>query len=237
MFNGYELTQRFVVSDLRNPLMPRTVNAISVPGMDGSAFAGAKLDPRAMTMTVTVMGRTEDELEAESRMLAAMLATEKPAPLTISNNNGLYYLAVASAPSDGVRSYNAISYDVTFTAHDPVAYGDERTITVPSGGSVTFGVGGTYRTAPTVVAPSAANCSDGYWRLTLDDADRFSLVVPDGVATSRVEGDCASRVLRIDGEVSLLDALSDWLEFEPGQHTLAMEGTGAATVTYRERWV
>ena len=237
MFNGYELTRRFLVSDLRNPLAPIKVNEVSVPGMDGSVFTGADLTPRKMTVTITVMGRTEEEKEAESRFLAAVLALGKQAPLILSSNNGLYYMAVANASSDGVRSHNAISYDVTFTAHDPVAYGAERTVVVPSGGSVTFDVGGTYPTMPVVSVPSAANGSGGFWKLTLDGGDYLLATVPDGLSTAPVAADCDNRTLKVNSTVTLLDANANWLIFEPGQHTLVMTGTCEATVTFVERWL
>ena len=48
---------------------------------------------------------------------------------------------------------------------------------------------------------------------------------------------CAAGYPVQNGSVTLLRPEADWLVLEPGTHTLAMTGTGAATVTFEERWL
>ena len=236
-FNGYELSRSFIVSDLRTSLLPRDIGTVDVPGRDGSLFTGARLQPRSISLKLTVRDRTIEGMQAAARALAAILAVDEPAPLMLSVDGGTYYMAVPNGSADGERYRNAIVYDVEFVVPDPVAYGAEKAVTVPSGGSVTFEVGGTYPTMPVVSADAAANGSGGFWRVRLDGGDYIMATIPDGVSTSTVAADCKARTLRIGGAVALLDPAADWLVFEPGQHTLVMTGTGAATVTYRERWL
>lgn len=236
-FNGFELTRHYIVSDLRNPLLPRELSTAEVPGRDGSIFMGARLSPRTITLRLTVRDKTVEGMQAAARMLAAILATDEPAPLSMSIDSGLYYMAIPNAQSDGDRYRHAISYDVEFLVPDPVAYGAERTVTVPSGGSVTFDVGGTYPTMPQVSASAAANGSGGFWRVRLDDGDYLMATIPDGVATAPVDADCAARTLTVNGSVAILQPSADWLVLTPGQHTLQMTGTGEAVVTYVERWL
>lgn len=236
-FNGVDLTQQFVVSDLRTALLPRTISTEAVPGRDGSVLTGVSHAERTITMTLTVRARTIEGRQAAARTLAAILAVDEPKPLALSIDDGLYYMAIPASDGEGARFRNANTYEVSFIAPDPVAYGEEKTVTVPSGGSVTFTVGGTYPTMPTINAPSAANGSDGFWRLRLEDGSYLLATIPSGVSTAPVVADCAKRTLRVNDTVALLVPVADWLVLEPGEHTLTMTGTGAATVTFDERWV
>ena len=237
MFNGFELSRHFIVSDLRNALLPRTIDTVDVPGRDGSLFTGARLQPRSISLKLTVRDKTIAGMQAAARTLAAILAVDEPAPLMMSVDGGLYYMAIPNGSAEGMRYRNAIVYDVEFVVPDPVAYGIERTVTVPSGGSVTFEVGGTYPTMPLVSASAAANGSGGFWRVRLDDDDYLIATIPNGVSTAPVVADCGARTLKVNGNVALLQPNADWLVFSPGQHTLVMTGSGAATVTYAERWL
>lgn len=236
-FDGHVLTNQFAVSNLQNSLLPRNINTVDVPGRDGSLYLGATLAPRTIKLTLTVRDRTVAGLQAAARTLAAILNVDEPRPLSMSIDGGLYYMAIPNAPSDGTRFRRAIRYEVEFLAVNPVAYGAERNITVPSGGSVTFEVGGTYPTMPQVSVAAAGNGSGGFWRLRLDGGDYLIATIPDGVSTAPIDADCAARTLVVNDTVTLLKPDADWLVFEPGQHTLAMTGSGAAIVTYNERWL
>lgn len=237
VFDGHNLTNLFAVSDLRNSLLPRNIGTEDVPGRDGSLFTGATLSARTITLTLTIIDRSITGRQAAERLLASILAVDEPRPLSISIDGGLYYMAIPHADSEGSRYRNATSYEVVFEVPDPVAYGETKTITVPSGGSVTFTVGGTYPTMPTISAPAAANGSGGFWRLRLEDGSYLLATIPSGVSSAPVIADCEKRTLKVNGNVALLVPDADWLVFEPGEHTLEMTGTGAATVVFTERWL
>lgn len=234
-YNGVDLTELCIVSDLRTSLLPREVQGQEVPGRDGTLFGGVRLAERTVTLAMTVHGDTDGERQAAARALAAALATDAPAPLAISVDGGRYWMAVPTSGSDAVRWRHHTSFEVEFLCPDPVAYGETRTVSVPSGGSVALEVGGTYPTRPVVSASAALNDGTaGEWRLTLDGGTYLSADAP----TARsVVADCAERTLVVAGATAMLDPYADWLVLEPGAHTLAMTGTGAASVSYTERWL
>lgn len=236
-FDGTELTQMAVVSGWDTQLLPRESSAVTVPGMDGAIFTGARLAERQVTVRMALVGHGAAQRRAEARDIAAALMTERPARLSASVDGGLYYMAVATSTPDMTRMVGGLAFDVTFTCPDPVAYGEARTVTVPSGGSVTFTVGGSYPTMPTVSAPAAANGAGGFWQLALEDGTHLDATIPEGLATAAVTADCQGRVLTVNGDVALLQPAADWLRLEPGMHTLTMAGTGAATVAFDERWL
>lgn len=236
-FDSYELTRDYVVSDLRTSLLPRTVSTQDVPGRDGALYTGVRMAPRTITLTLTAVARTPEQRQEAARNLAALLAVDEPRRLWLSIDGGIIHMAVPASIADATRYANATSFEVTFECPDPVAYGQTRTVTVPSGGSVEFVVGGTYPTMPTISASAAGNGINGYWRLLLDDVSHLDATIPAGVGTAPVVADCQARVLRVNGSVTMLDAASDWLALAPGEHELAMHGIGAAIVTYVERWL
>ena len=236
-FDGHDLTASYRVSDLRTSLLPRRIGTTEVPGRDGALFTGAPLDTRIVTLTLTAIDRDIEDRQAAGRALAAILNVDEPKPLAISIDGGLYYMALPSSTSDATRHLTATRFEVEFICPDPVMYGTQRTVSVSSGGSATFNVGGTYPTMPTVSAPNAANGSGGFWKLALEDGTYLIATIPTGVQRAPVLAECENRVLKVNGNVALLQPEADWLVLAPGQHTLTMTGTGAATVTYRERWV
>lgn len=236
-FAGTELTQWAIVSGWDTQLLPREVSQRTVPGMDGAVYTGSRLTERTIGVRMALTAHDLIERQWQARNIAAALASKEPARLAASIDGGLWYMAVATSTPDMTRMVGALAFDVTFTCMDPVAYGDERTVTVPSGGSVRFHVDGTYPTMPTVYAPAASNGSGGFWALTLKDGTHLDATVPSGLTTVPVVAKCTERILTVNGSVALLQPEADWLVLEPGDHTLTMTGAGAATVAFVERWL
>ena len=129
---------------------------------------------------------------------------------------------------------------MTFIAIEPAAYGETRTATVPSGGSVTITVNGTYPTRPTFYASAAVrDSSSSVWGIRHGGGNYIHIPTGSG-ASRRVDIDCAKRVATITASrtVVLPTLDSDWIELNPGQNTLSNDkGTGACTGTWVERWL
>lgn len=234
-FDGVDLTALGFVGEYRAPLLPREIYREQVAGRDGDVFLGARYSAKTITLRLTVRAQDPAERQRAVRVLAAVLAVDEPKPLVLSIDGGLYHRAIPTSNGDGTRYLNHTSFDVDFEVLDPAAYGETRTVTVPSGGSVTFEVGGTYQTMPIVVATQAKNdASAGRWKLILDGGD---YLIANVASAARLEADCYARTLKVAGATRVLELDGDWLVLTPGTHELVMTGTGAATVTYPERWI
>lgn len=236
-FDNVELTALCNASDLKEALLPRNIVTSDVPGRDGAMYLGARLAAKDVGMTLTLRERPGTDRNAALRQLAEILSRDGERRLEIESDGGLWRMAACTAGGDMGRYRNGIGQGVTFKVTDPVFYGDDDDATVPSGGSVTFTVGGTYPTLPTITASAAGNGSGGFWRIAREDGAYVMATIPAGVTTAPVEIDCANRVMRVNGQVQVLPLAADWLALEPGEHTLTMTGTGAATVEWAERWV
>lgn len=238
-FNGHDMTEHLDVVSFGVSALPKaTPITMEVGGRDGVVYLGSRLEPYVVTVEARLATDSIDPAEIQRRwaLVASLLRTREPAPLSISP--GIYRMAVLHEETPlEFFSYSATA-SLQFYCPDPVAFGDERTVSVPSGGSATFTVGGTHPTFPTIAASAAVrNATSHGWRVRLDDGD-FVQVDTGTSNAAAVSIDCAKRTCRVGSTYVLPTLTSDWLELAPGEHTIRNDlGTGACTVTFRERWL
>ena len=233
IFNGYDLTQNFIVGGCVRELAVRNIEQLDVPGMDGALLSTANYAPITISMAITYAGDAASRSDA-FRELARELDTYAPAALSISDDGGKYYLAV---PSGGeiLRFVDAEQVTVSFACLDPVMYGEPDSVEIAAGETTEFEVGGTYRVLPEISVESAsADQGTGFYSISIDGG---TFDVPVAHAGSAIEGDCATRTLSVGGEAALPTLASDWPELEPGSHTATVAGTGACTLSWTERWL
>lgn len=235
IYDGHNIGELFDVGDPEITLFNSLPDLRDVPARDGSAFVGIRYGASTVTCTIAVDGpNRRDKLST----LGMWLNVDGPRKLVLPDTPDWYYLAV---PSNSVSLTRLIDADVaklTFTLVDPVSYGRKVFVTIPSGGSKTFNVGGTYGTKPTVSASAAVrNASSHVWGVRLDSGDVMQIATGSGSARA-VVFDCEKRACYLSGALTLPTLNSDWFVLEPGTHTIANDqGTGACTVSYVERWL
>ena len=233
-FNAHDLSTYFTIGEVTRSLASWEPNSVDVPGRSGAVVTGTRETPIDVTVTLWTTATSQSGRRDALRTLASWLAVDEPKALVLGDEGGLWRMALPADAADVTQNLDADSVALTFRCFDPVLYGQQATQTIPSGGSATFTVGGTAPTWPTVTASAALEGSSGYWRLTLDGG--VHLDADTGSSAVAVSADCAKRVLLVDGLVQMLQPNADWLRLTPGTHTVAMNGTGAATLTWRERW-
>lgn len=232
-FDGTELTDGFICSNLVRRLLPRNVSTIEVPGMDGASFSNVTDSVIAIEMDMTALG-TPAQRSAKLRTLTGLLDVREPKRLSFSDDGGMYYMAV---PSGGelTRFIGAETVTVSFTCPSPAMYAAASTSVELADGTATFTVDGNYRTMPTIEVASATAGGDGYLTLELDGEDSISFALE---SSGSLSADCATRVAALDGDAILPTLGSDWLVLEPGEHTVEMtSGSGTCTLAYVERWL
>lgn len=237
IFDGHDLNSLFVVSRPTFETFAPNRSFQDVLGRDGTVYMGGSLIGGNISVKLSVIRKTPAQRREDLSTLFMWLDVDEPKWLVMDDQPGISYKAIPSGDMPIDSFTNADSVVVNFRLLEAAAYGDTVTVTVPSGGSLTFTVGGTYPTKPTITASAARDGSSQVWGLKLDNG--AFLHVATGSASARdVVLDCENRTLTIQGAVALLTLDSDWFELAPGTHTLVMDkGTGAATVTYKERWL
>ena len=236
IFDGHSFGELFIYGDPKISILSSNAKYAQSDSKDGSIVIGKSWSNSAVTFTIVATG-TADERRNAFSTLGMWLDVDEPKKLVLPDTPDRYYMAIPNGSIDLTRYIEAETASVTFDIVDPIAYGREVTVTVPSGGSVTFNVGGTYKTRPRISATATRNSSSLVYGLKLDNANYIH--VATGSASARtVSIDCEKRTCIVNSSVSMITLDSNWLEFAPGGHTLAMDnGTGDATVTYFERWL
>ena len=236
-FDGHRLNDRFFVGEVNVGLPDFVPNLEDKATGDGSVFRNMRLGSVDITVAlVTRPVRGETARDALSDLLA-WLDVDEPKALALSGDRGLWRMAVPSgAPQIGDAEWQD-KVTVTFTQPDPILYGIRREVTVPSGGTLSFAVGGDYPTKPTISSDAAVrNASTRQWGVRLDDGDIMRVAVPLSSA-STVRMDCDARTCAVNGATTIPTINSDWFELKPGTHTIRNDmGAGACTVSWYERW-
>lgn len=236
IFDGHSFDELFYYGNPELTILSSNAKYAQSENRNGSLFIGKTWANSQVTFSIATTG-TADERRNAFSTLGMWLDVDEPKKLVLPDTPDRYYMAVPNGSLDITRYYDSETASITFDIVDPIAYGREVTITVPSAGSVTFNVGGTYKTRPRISATATRDSTSLVYGLKLDDVDYIH--VATGSADPRTVGiDCEKRTCIVNSSVSMITLDSNWLELAPGGHTLAMDnGTGDATVTYFERWL
>lgn len=237
IFDGHDLNSLFVVSRPTFETFAPNRSFQDVLGRDGTVYMGGSLIGGNISVKLSVIRKTPAQRREDLSTLFMWLDVDEPKWLVTDDQPGISYKAIPSGDMPIDSFTNADSVVVNFRLLEAAAYGDTVTATVPSGGSLTFTVDGTYPTKPTITARATRNSTSLVWGLRLDDGD-FLHVATGSSSARNIALDCENRTLTVQGAVALPTLDSDWFELAPGEHTITMDnGTGAATVTYKERWL
>lgn len=239
-YDGFDLT-RYAFVQLERPVGPSLrVESEQVPGGDGSVLMSLQLDELTITAHCTLRRRYYHEWERVRMELAAAFTKMGERELTLPDEPGLYRMATASL-SNSVKTplEPPVTFDVEFTCHSPVAYGDVHSVAIPSGGSVEFEVGGMLPAVDIGVAAASAvrSSSSGVWGVRFDEGDFMHVALPSG-SSRKVEIDADGRTVKVANATDMITLDSSWPKLKPGTHVARMDqGTGAATLTWIERYL
>ncbi len=237
IFDGHRINDRFFVGDAEVGMpefAPRTEDREFA---DGSRVRGMRLGcPEITIRLIAKPVHGEDVREALSDLMA-WLHVDGPRRLVLGDDHGLWRKCVPTgAPQIGDVKWNDV-ITVTFLQTEPALYGIKREVTVPSGGTLRFVVGGDYPTKPTITSNAAyRSYSTQLWGLRMDDGDVMRVKIPVSTA-SRVAMDCDGRTCAVNGATTIPTLDSDWFVLRPGTHTLRNDqGSGSCVVSWYERW-
>ena len=229
-----------IIESIGDPFPEIREDMHEIVGGDGSVLRSLHLGPRTITLECRAFRDRWRDFDRMLDELAANLLVAGERTLVLRNHFGEYYVAhlsdFAQGDRDGGTGIGA--FTLTFTASDPVRFGRIQEIEIPSGGTVTIDVAGTYPASVSLSAEMAVrSVGSGVWGVRFDEGDFVHVGLSSGVQ-SRVLIDCHDRSVRVNGAVSMITTDSFWPELMPGKHVVRMDqGTGGATLTWQERSV
>lgn len=237
IFNGIRLSDYFDVINVERPNASVTSETVEVSGRDGLVLTGSSMDVAKITVTIIMRETSVSERRARMRDILMLLHTKDERRLEFSEDNGLYYMAKIDGSMPFKENVRSGLLEINFTTFDPILYGRRRSVIVPSGGSVSFIVDGSYRTLPTIEGDVVGSSETGnFWGIRLDQGSNMR--VPMGGTSARhLEIDCSRRVCTVDLLLTLPTMQSNWLFLDVGPHTIENDmGSGSCVVTWDERW-
>lgn len=237
-YNGHDFSTLCVYGDPELSILNSIPDNREVSGRNGTAFIGMTYGVSTVTFSLAVTG-TASERRAKLSTLGQWLKVDEPKALYLPDTPDRYYLAVPDGSLDLERGIKGEMTKLTFTLTDPVAYGAEKTVNIPSSGSATFTVGGTAPTMPYNAAAQSVtpDSSTKLYGLRLDDGDVFCVGANTTNAITVSNLDMWKRTVYVNSALSLPTLPSDWFSMQPGSHTIRNYlGTGQFVLKYRERW-
>lgn len=233
-FRGHDLSPYCTAETTLLPLAVAEPKTRTVPGRPGALLVGGAMPP--VEIKVKLMLRADRRMDAAElagarHTLAAWLGGTMGCELVLPEEPGLSYRDCVVTK---VKAWDALFEDgcceVTFTAHDPVAYGELRRVT-----ELSFEVGGTYRTWPVVTVKTQASKT---FMVSLDEEDFLTFLDPT-VNDDTVVFDCGHDRCLVNGEVSdaRVSLSSRFFALEPGHHTLSLRACALVSCEFYERWL
>lgn len=241
IYNGFDFSTLFVYGDPEISIVNIQPELEDVRNRNGSLFMGMTCGVSTVSVKLAALGDAATRRAAFST-LASYLMVDEPKELYLPDTPDRYYMAVANGALDMTRCIGGEITTLTFTLTDPVAYGETKSVSMSANSTVTFTVGGTAPTYINVLCTSATPDGSGRW--AVQDQRSFSngntgplIAVFDDTSTHRVEFLSEQRICVVDSSEALMDISGDWIIAPPGTHALYHKyGSGAATVSWIERW-
>ena len=237
VFDGHRLNDRFFVGSVAVGLPDFQPVLEDMAVGNGSVIRRMRIGTVSIDIRLVakpVRGETAREALSD---LCAWLDVDGPRKLALSSDHGLWRKCVPN----GAPTIDDNDWDDKLTVHlvqvDPILYGIWREVTVPSGGTLRFVVGGDHPTKPTVVGSSVTrDATTSQWGVRLDGGDVLRVKL-DTDSASTVSIDCDARTCEVNGESTIPTLDSDWLTLTCGMHEVTCElGGGGCVIGWYERW-
>lgn len=238
-FNSNNLETNFKVGNPSFSFDNYKPTITEIPDRDGGVLTGSSLGIGTVTFDLYYQGTVAQRREALST-LAKYLDVDEPKDLVLPLNSWVYK-AVPNGQIKTTMGANGDIHTVTFSIMEP-AYGTLRSAVVPSGGSVSITVNGTYPTMPNIATNGAQRDTTSLlWGIKVDNGD-FIHVKTGSNSARYVKINCSQRtsVLTASLTPNMPTLDSDWFVLAPGTHTVAMDqGTCSSdtTISWYERWL
>jgi predicted phage tail component-like protein len=210
------------------------VTTLDVPGRDGSVFATSKLKPLEISVYVRLKVQAASYLEMSKirRDLTGYLFVSEPAKLVLPDEPDLYYMAMCTDSSDLDSLWRFGSCTLTFTAYDPVAFGDEVTKDIATDTATKLWVDGTYKTYPVYTLTGTGDVI----KVTSMDTSAYVQTIDKVDKGTEIVIDMANQRVTRGGSYFPVTLGSDFTALDVGNNNVKVAGA-SGSVTWSERWL
>ncbi len=230
-FNDIDLTQYFIVEDIRRDFLSPSVVRIKIPGRAGSVYKKSDLTETKIDIDVRLIKADKSELNQTVLTLAGLLFVDEPKKLKLSDYPDLYCNAILQSSDGWEKLARTGRTTLTFLCPEPFLLGGLKTHSIPN----TFLVTGTYKSKPVITTELTAAASQ--IQVTNMATGEFVKIVHPFTIGDVVTIDCENEFVSKNGFLIMEDVSldSDFFDIEIGSVDIA--STVPATLTYVERWL
>ena len=210
----------------------------SVSGRPGAYPQGVDIGSRALPFEVTILADNQEDLQDKAGQLAGWLFSEKEEKLTVSDQPGIYYMAMWGDDGTFSRIANLGEGPLVFTAGSKPMKQSEATKSATGAVTVTISNAGTYKTGFKIEMTFAT----GGTNYTIQNAAGEFIKINRTFAAgdkleirSMYDGENAA-ILNGQYIMPSVHLQSTFFKLPPGQNSLTVNkgGTGDTKVTIRE---
>ena len=220
-----------VVERVHDPIPEMREDLQERIGRHGSYLNSLTMSPRTITLECRYFGDRWQDFDDMMDELAAWLITDDDRKMYLRTNPDQYYLAHFVSYEEGDREggRGIGGFTLTFTATDPIRYGEERVMVIGTDG--TIDIGGTDAADMKITLLSASELEMAFYPSGSSGA--YFLRAPK--ASQDITVDCVNHVVRSQGYVIGVTLDSQWPKFTPGKWRI-FSRSGTTTLTWIQRY-
>lgn len=206
---------------------------VTVPGRNGAYFYGKTLATRELEVKVLLTGKDNVSFRKQYERLNQLLKTDKPAPLSFSDEEGRVYFAQFKSSDHPDEVSNEVVLILSFICYDPLKYSDVKTVT---GDKITYT--GDEETKPKLTITLSAGGNE--LRILHVEKQKYVRLTGIYTAGNKIVVDMKERTITQNGRSILpdLDVVnSRFFSFSKGTNTLNINLAHTVTSEFREAYV
>lgn len=205
------------------------VATVAYKGAHGSRFVGNRYPARDIQVEVTVIGYCFQMMPSYASKLMSVLATDVPASLSFSDQEGMYYAIVSAIDLEEHETY--ASGTITFTCPDPFRHGDMYDID--------------FDTLPTDTLHTNYTVEPVFNLVVNKSANNFSMNVNGDVLTLDMQvtqGDVivinsVTRTVTVNNKLTVLETSGTFPKLKQSGNTIRFYPDCGGNGSYNARWL
>lgn len=223
------------VEKVRGYLVPELENILKkIPGKNGMRFITQRKNMRVFEVDLRLIPKDEKDLWERKRRLVKLLNSNRPEPLAYK---GLTYYAILDGTMNFEKNRRFGFVTLKFICPDPYGYGEEKTLTAPSG-IAEFKIFNNGDDDTPFVLSAEAKHRDSSVRVT--NATTGEMIELTPVSSLKFYIDTEKHYACSNDKISLMkyvNVKSDFFKLVPGENKITIENLTRCDITFKEKFL
>ena len=222
-------------------LPPFSISLTSNEQITGSRFLRKKEEYKVFSVSFVLKAENPEDLKVKIREFSRFLTSEKPEPFILEAEKDKIYYVILSGNTEYEQSYDIAFGAFEFIAPDPYAYGEEKTVTLTSGGTIRIDLSSTAPSYPIITATALQDANE--FRVSRGDQiiveyDPIIRLYDEFKTGDVIEINNEEGKVTVNGQTKMpiVSLESDFFHLSPGSNWVNCSNGFDISMTYIERW-